>query len=514
MSARGLNDPAPPRLSVQGRVLARNTIWNFASQATPVAIALVAVPILVRVLGASRFGVLSLIWVLVGYFSFFDFGFGRALTQLTAQRLGTSSEHQIAPLVWSYLFLTAFFGLLAAIVVAVGSDWLVHRSLSIPTEIERESVTAFMLMAISLPFAISTPGLRGCLEAYQRFDLVALLRLPSSLALVLGPLATLPFSKSLVPITAVLVGTRSVAWIAHFFVCRRVMPELKRPQAPRLALIRAMAGYAGWMTVSNVVAPLMAYLDRFLIGSMISAAAVAYYAAPYDLVTKLSIAPLAVTGVLFPAFAASFTLDPERAARLFSQGAKYVILLVLPPATIVAAFAEETLTLGLGASFAKEAGPVLKLMAVGVFINSFAQVPFSLIQGVGRPDLTAKLHLVELPFYLAILWLLTTTYGIQGAALAWDLRVLLDTAVMFWLARHLLSVPVAYVHHLTVIFAVGLVVLLAAAVMPFNWVTKVTLCLAAIPLFLVWVSARFLSHTEKMGIRDACLAFRGQKSSS
>ena len=48
-------------------------------------VALVAIPILVDGLGTARFGILTLAWMVVGYFSLFDLGLGRALTKLTAK---------------------------------------------------------------------------------------------------------------------------------------------------------------------------------------------------------------------------------------------------------------------------------------------------------------------------------------------------------------------------------------------------------------------------------------------
>ena len=55
------------------------------------------------------------------------------------------------------------------------------------------------------------------------------------------------------------------------------------------------------------------------------------------------------------------------------------------------------------------------------------QLAFAVVQGAGRPDLTAKFHLVELPIYLIALTVLVRHYGIEGAAIAWTLRVALDT---------------------------------------------------------------------------------------
>src|SRR5262249_49792042 len=47
---------------------------------------------------------------------------------------------------------------------------------------------------------------------------------------------------------------------------------------------------------------------------------------------------------------------------------------------------------------------------------------------------TGKLHLIEVLPFLAILWGLTTTFGITGAAAAWSLRTTVDALALFWAA--------------------------------------------------------------------------------
>jgi O-antigen/teichoic acid export membrane protein len=193
------------------------------------------------------------------------------------------------------------------------------------------------------------------------------------------------------------------------------------------------------MTVTNVIGPLMVYLDRFVIGGIISVAAVAYYATPYEIVTKLWIIPIAILGVLFPAFAASYRNDRDRTARLFARGTKYVALSLFPVTLAITAFAREGLLWWLGDEFARQSTSVLQWLAIGVFINSLAMVFITFIQGIGRPDLSAKLHLVELPIYLSALWWAIDAYGVQGAAMAWTGRVALDGILLFWLSRRFLG---------------------------------------------------------------------------
>ena len=66
------------------------------------------------------------------------------------------------------------------------------------------------------------------------------------------------------------------------------------------------------------------------------------------------------------------------------------------------------------------------------------------MHSAGRPDLTAKLHIIELPFYLLILWWLLNAYGIVGVAIAWVLRVAVDTIILFIMANRLLFIAPPY----------------------------------------------------------------------
>ena len=158
------------------------------------------------------------------------------------------------------------------------------------------------------------------------------------------------------------------------------------------------------MTVSNLVSPIMIYLDRFVIGALISVTAVAYYVTPFEAVTKLLVIPGAFVGVLFPVFGSTFFRDSRRTAGLYYKSVKYIFLALLPMTLISASLAREILTYWLGSQFAENSYLVLQVLSLGVFINGVANVPFSLIQGVGRSDLTAKINLLELPAYLCVMW--------------------------------------------------------------------------------------------------------------
>jgi O-antigen/teichoic acid export membrane protein len=428
-------------------------------------VAVFSIPVLIRGLGSERFGVLTLAWALIGYASLFDLGLGRALTQLVAKKLGAGEEREIPTLVWTSLLLMLLLGVLGTVVVALLSPWLVHRALNIPDPLEPEALKAFFLLALSVPVVISTAGLRGLLEAHQRFGLINTLRVPMGVFTFVGPVLVLPFSKSLAPVVATLVAGRIVGWAAHLLMCLKVVPELRQSIAWNRTAVGPLLRFGGWMTVTNVVSPLMVSLDRFVIGALVSMTAVAYYATPYEVVTKFLLLPGALMGVMFPAFSATFVQGGERTAGLYRRSVKTLFLVLFPIMLCTIALAQDGLKIWLGAEFAQHSFRVLQWLTVGVFINSLAQAPFAMVQGAGRPDLTARLHLIELPFYLGLLWWLISTRGIEGAAMAWTGRVAVDAVVLFGLAKRLLPMKNPIRWRALVLAAAALLVLALAALL-------------------------------------------------
>ncbi len=481
---------------VSGRRLALNILWNFLGGGAPLLVAFVAIPILIEGLGTARFGVLTIAWMVVGYFSLFDMGLGRALTKLIAEKLGKRQNDEIPKLIWTAILLMAVFGLLGSITIVVLSPWLVGKVLKIPLELQPETLNAFYLLAASVPFVISATGLCGVLGAHQRFGLINAVRVPLGIFTFLGPMLVLPFSKSLVPVVMVLVVARLVSLCTYVALCLHIVPTLRKSVSVSCPLIKSLLNFGGWMTITNIVGPLMIYLDRFFIGSMISMTSVAYYTTPYEVINKLGIVPTALMGVLFPAFATTFVQNRVTTVQLFERAVNYIFLFLFPVVIIIVTFAHEGLTIWLGREFADKSYVVLQLLAIGVFINSHAHVPFGLLQSAGRPDITAKFHLIEFPFYLLLLWWLLGVYGIVGAAIAWVIRISLDAMLLFIMAQRLLATKGLFIQ--TLVFKLcSALFAMATAAMISEVVVKEMFLVALLPIFVIIAWLYILNKDDK-----------------
>jgi O-antigen/teichoic acid export membrane protein len=414
-----------------GRRLAGNAALNLLGQGLPLLAAIPAVPILIQGAGTERFGLLTIAWVLIGYLGLFDFGLGRALTHSVAERVGRGREGEIRQTVKFGVRIAGLLSLVAGLVVVLAAPWLAGI-LRLQGELAAEAVSGVRVVGLAVPLVVLGTVLRGVLEGLHRFGLVNAVRIPMGVATFVAPLVVLPWSDHLGALIGALAAARLMGWVGYAWAVRRVLAEPRFEAAPgeEGSPGRALLRYGGWATVSNLVSPLMVQFDRVVIAALLSASAVAYYTTPFEIVHRLMIIPGAVVGAFFPAFAQEWGAGQDSGGRLFRGSVEGILALVLPAALVLFAFAGEGLELWVGADFAREGAPVARWLLVGMLFNAAAHVPFVLVQAKGRPDLTARIHLLEVPVYAGVLIWILPRYGIVGAAVVWTGRVALDLLLL------------------------------------------------------------------------------------
>jgi O-antigen/teichoic acid export membrane protein len=178
--------------------------------------------------------------------------------------------------------------------------------------------------------------------------------------------------------------------------------------------------------------PFFVSLDKFAVGALVGAAAVAYYAVPDQLTRRITVLPVAIARGAFPLLSSA---QPAAAIELALKSARLVVAVVTPAAVGLIVAMHPFLLLWLGEEFAAQATAPGVVLAAGIWLNSLAMIPSSYLQAAGRPDATAKAHLIEILPHAAVLWAAVSLFGIVGAAVAVLLVTILDTALLLAYAR-------------------------------------------------------------------------------
>ncbi len=493
-----MKEPETINITYSGKLIAKNSLFNLLGYGIPIVFALVIIPFLIKGLGTERFGILNLAWVIIGYFSFFDFGIGRALTKILAEKIGVNQDEEIPGIFWTSFYMMLAISLVGTIILLFFTPTFIYNVFKISKALQPETLKTFYVLALSIPVVTTTAGIRGALEAYQKFGIINVIRIFLGVSMFLVPLLCLIFTNSLFWIVFFLLVVRIIVWLLYLIQCFKLNQKLKSQLRFEKKLIKPILKLSGWMTVSNIIVPLMVYLDRFLIGALVSATAIAYYATPYEAVTKLLLVPGALIGVLFPAFSASYSNNPDFTKKLSFRAVKYIFIFLFPVVLLIITFAHEGMGLWLGKKFADHSTLILQLLAAGVLFNGIAYIPFTFLQGIGRPDITAIVNLIELPFYCIGMWLAIKFYGINGAALVWLLRMLVDALILFLFSMKIISAHLEFNFKMSYAY---ILVLVSASILPIlisSISFKFVFVLVILSAFLIISWKYFLLEEERM----------------
>ena len=482
-------------INSSGSSIAKNTIYNLLGNIIPALFAIVFIPLLIKGLGTERFGILSIAWMIIGYFSLFDFGIGKGLTKIIAERIGSNQTAQISKIFWTSLFLMVTISLFVTIIISFLIPSLVNI-FNISKNLQQETISIFYILALAIPLVTTMAGLRGLLEAHQKFATINIMKVFLGMFTFLGPLLVLLITNSLFWIIVFLVFIRIVMWILYLLQCLKVQEKIKNEIKIDFKSITPVLKFSIWITLGNIIAPIILYSDRFLIGALISVVAITYYVTPYELATRLLMIPVALSGVLFPIFSASYVNNPDTTKKILLRGVKFIFLIIYPFILLIITFSYEGIELWLGKDFAIHSSLILQLLAIGILMNSLSLIPNNFFQGIGKPKIPTLINLIEFPFYSLMMWFFIKVNGIRGAALAFMIMATVDATIMYIVAYKMSMIRLSSKYYI-----LPVVIMMILLIIPFfisGFLIKIIFASAFRLIFIIVAWKHYFTPEEKL----------------
>ena len=402
--------------------VSKHTAYNLLGTAAPILVALFSIPVYINLIGEQRYGMLSIAWILLGYFGVFDLGIGRAV----AQRIATMDKNAHvarARTFWTGLTLNSLLGVLGGLVIWPAGQYFFERKFQINTDLQPEVLRALPWLMLALPLATITGVLSGSLQGVERFLQINVVNATSSILFQTLPLlAAWLWTPDLAILMPIAIGARSLGVLFLFISCLRhvdsgLAPSFSTHEA------RALLKFGGWVTVSSLISPIMVVADRFIIGAILGAREVTQYAVPFQLAERSTIVPNALSSSLFPRFARGSAHDGEQLA---VTTVRLLLVLMTPVMVLAILLANPFLAIWISPEFAGRSALVLQILLPGFWINGLARIPHARLQATGRPNVVAICHLAEIIPYVALLSMGLQIGGVPGAAMVFTLRVFVD----------------------------------------------------------------------------------------
>ncbi len=413
------------------KAFSANFVYNVFGSLLPLATSLGTVPFYIHQIGLARYGIVTISWVLLGYFGFLDFGLSRASANALA-KLGTSSARERSPVLVTAFCCNLGLGLVGGVILYVVGHLVLLHLVKVPGSLMGETSAAYPWMAAMLPLGMLSGVANGSLESRERFLTANML---SSFGTMCGQVLPLICAYAIGPSLEVVIPATLLARLLTGVVTYVVVIRSEWPISlfdVDLAWMRKLFGYGSWVTISSILNPILDTSNQIIVGAMLGAAAVASYSIPMTLAVRSQIFATALARTLFPRNSRVSQAEADAITRNATTSLAYGFGMVCAPAIFLSG---PFLRLWVGRRFAMESEAVAQIVMFGAWSNGIAFIPYGFIQARGRPHVTAKVGLVEVLPFLLVLWLLITTMGLPGAAWAWTIRVTTNLFALLWLSR-------------------------------------------------------------------------------
>ncbi len=410
----------------------RNVGINLIGLVLPTFVSLVTVPSYIRLLGVERYGVIALVWTLIGYFSVLDLGMSMAAQNHISKAYASNDADACARVFWSAFWLNLTTGVIGGLLIYSGGALYTAYFTHVPAELRQEVYRALPWLAVAIPLANVSWVFAGAINGAERFGIYNANQTFGTFLFQLLPLAAAwSIAANLQTVLAAAVLARFVAALLLGRSALRVL-GITALRGPRLDTTRALFGFGGWMLIASVTTMIGDSLDRVLLGAGLGARFVAYYTVPQNLVTRLNMVPNALVRTLFPRLSA---LQRDDAGEIAAQSLQLLNGAFTPVAIGAIVVLAPFLHLWVGPVLAAHGAPVGRVLIVAVWLIGQASVARILIQARNDPAVAARVGLVELPVFAGVLWFGIWRFGLPGAAAAVLARALFDYLVLLYLAR-------------------------------------------------------------------------------
>ena len=413
-----------------------NSLWNLCGTIIPSFLAIPIMGVLSRELGVELFGMFTITFMIVGFANIFDVGLTKSVVLQIARNKSKKNRIEIISSALAFIFPMS---LLAFILVYLFSSNIVE-GFSISLENKKDVENSIKIISFAIPPLLMSNIILAYFEGIERFDLLNKQKIIANTIMSISPLFCFFYEK--VDLSGVVTGVVISRFITlfifsstyYFFVIKDKV-AVKNILTFKFKWLRKLLKFGGWLAISNIISPIMVYMDRLILSSYTSATTIAFYTAPAEIVSRMLIIPNALSSAIFPKMVKEGQ-DRDITIQVMILISALVTIITIP----IFIYSESIMVLWMGESFSGQPAEVLKILIIGLIATSASIVPYTKIQSMGYSKITAAIHLLEIIPYLFLLKYCVNHFGVIGAAYAWSIRLLIDFILIYISFKYLKKV--------------------------------------------------------------------------
>jgi len=404
-------------------IVKRNIIANFAGSGWTALLALLLIPIYLKLLGIEAWAVIGLYTSLQSLALLLDLGLSATLNREMARlSLQPAKAQEMRDLVRTFeLIYWGFAAAIGAIVFAaaplIANRWLHGNQLT------AETITgAIRLMGLAIvfnwPFALYSGGLLGL----QRQVLLSGLNFGISTFRGLGAVLILwQLSRTLHAffLWQVVSSVLQICFAAWFL--QHSLPTTKQPARFHLEYLQSRWRFAAGMSGFTVMYVVLMQMDKIILSRLLNLETFGYYVLSSAVAASLFVLITPLFSAVFPRFTQLVALEEQEGLKeIYHHSCQLMSVVILPVSIVIAFFSKQILFLWTGnATTVEHTHLILSVLIIGTALNGLMHLPYALQLAHGWTRLAFNLNLVMVLVLAPSIILMVLRYGPIGAAIVW-----------------------------------------------------------------------------------------------
>jgi len=402
----------------------KNIFSNWANLLVNIGISFFLAPFIVHQLGNAYYGIWVIMMQFTGYLYLLDFGVRESIIRYVSKHEATGDAGELNEVLNAGILLYSAIGLVCLIITGTLA-WLFPMVFNVDTADVTVARIVVILSGITIAQMLVFNVFSGILMGLQRYDIfnkIGILFAFLRLALIL---VFLNMGYNLIALALIQLAVGLGNNLVIYLYSRKLLKQHNIPfrytsssWQQRKPVLKQLYNYSIHVLINNLGQKAIFYTDALVIGIFLSASAVTFYAIAGNLIEYLRRLIILANMVLNPVASELESRQQTKSINdLLIQGSRFSFLLALPICITYLTMGREFIGLWMGDEYSSLSGDVLLILTVTVLLAIPHNTISSILYGISKHKLIARLRIVEALCNLGLSMVLVNYMGIAGVAL-------------------------------------------------------------------------------------------------
>lgn len=403
-----------------------NVFWNSASVGVGLLIAVFMTPITLGYLGETRYGEWTIALSLVEYYWLIDLGFRSATIKFSAEFNAAGDRAKLSELLSTAVLYTTMTACVVILVSLTCAKWVASVE-------HMEHPGLLRIVGVSWGIGMVFNIFGGCLEGFQRFDILGKIWMAAAIVRSVAIVAALKLGYGVMAMGWILFTAQMGMYLFTWLAFRRQVRDTRVSIfAGTAKMLKYLARYGLNMLTAQVALRLLGISVPLIIGATLSPRFVTYWAIPVKMM-DYAFDAIGRIGMITTPASAELAAKGER-NRLHELGVyanRYCTALFAPYAAFLLVYGQQAYILwSHKPNVVANGGFLIPVLLIGYSVVAGQFNSASILHGLGRHQTFVRCMLGEALLVMAGLFYALPRYGLVGAA--WVIAVLmaLDRGVL------------------------------------------------------------------------------------